>query len=282
MRIKDKNMGYYFVLPAFLFLLTVVVYPIIIAFLKSFQYKNQWGLDNYIKLFNSPDVNNSWRVTIIFIASSTLLQFILGFGVALLLNRKIRYLAFHRSLVFIPWIISIAISGTLWRWLLNIRYGAINDILLKVGIINKAIPWLEFKTPALVSVIIANVWTGFPFVMLILLAGLKSISQEQYEAAKIDGASSFQVFRYIMIPNLRSIMNIAVVLILIRNFRSFGLINVMTEGGPGGATKLISIFIYRVLIRSYDLGYASANGIVLMLVLSIFIIIYLKIANKTD
>lgn len=281
-RIKEKHIGYYFVLPAFLLLIFVIIIPIINAFIISFQHRNQWGIDNYIKAFNSPDVANSWIITLIFVIISTLLQFALGFIGALLLNNKTKNLALYRTMAFIPWIISIAITGTLWRWLYHIQYGAINDALLRIGVINIPIPWMEYKTPAIISVIIANTWSGFPFIMLILLAGLKSIPQEQYEAAVIDGASSFQVFRYITVPNLKLVMNIGIVLILMKNFRAFGLVNVITEGGPGGATRLISLYIYRQFTRAFDFGYASANGILLLFAMSILIGIYIKIAIKTD
>ncbi len=274
MKLKERHLGYLFVLPALMMLLIVVLIPIVDAFVMSFQAGGGWGLDNYLRIFSDPASLNSWGKTFIFVTVSTFAHILLGLGSAILLNRQVKGKGVYRTLVLIPWVISVVVAGTTWRWLFHSQYGVFNDVLTRLGL--APIFWLDNPTTAMIGVIIANIWNGFPFIMVILLAGLQTIPKEQYEAAAIDGASSFQQFRFVTLPNLNVVMSIALIMDLINNFKAFGLVNVMTEGGPVNATLLVSINIYRNFMKYFDYGFATANGVLLLFMMLGLSMVYLK------
>jgi multiple sugar transport system permease protein len=235
-----------------------------------------WTLENYWKLFKDSRFSNSLVVTFTFVGGTVLLHLLVGFAVALVLNTQIKAKKFFRVLLILPWTMPDVISGLIWRFMYNPTAGIINRILIDLGLTDTYIEWLGDGDLALLSVILADVWRGYPFVMLILLAGLQAIPRELYEAAKVDGASTIQEFRYVTIPMMRRMILIAVALDTIWQFRRFGLIFNMTAGGPGNATEILSLYIYKQYFRYFNFEYAAAMAVVLALIMLLLSLPYVR------
>lgn len=267
------NQGFAFVLPTLLMLLLVLGFPIAVAVVNSFKLPDgSWTLEHYGQLLGDDRFLNSLVVTFTFVGGTVLLHLVVGFIIALALNTHVKGKRFFRVVAILPWAVPDVISGLIWRFMYNPTAGIINWVLLEVGLASTYIEWLGDSDLALPSVIFADVWRGYPFVMLILLAGLQAIPDELYEAAKVDGASAIQEFRHITLPMMRGMILIAVALDTIWQFRRFGLIVNMTAGGPGNVTEILSLYIYKQYFRYFNFEYASAIALImaaLMLILSI-------------
>jgi len=188
-------------------------------------------------------------------------------GVALVLNQSFRGRGIVRTISLLPWALPTALMGLAWAWIFNDQYGIVNDILLRLGILKTGISWLGDPTLAMMAVIIADVWKTTPFIALLLLAGLQSISSDLYEAHSIDGASAWQSFWKITVPLLMPQIVIALLFRFAQAFGIFDLIQVMTGGGPAGATETVSIYIYGTVMRYLDFGYGAALVVVTFLLL---------------
>ena len=267
------NQGFAFVLPTLLTLLLVLGFPIAMAVINSFKLPDGgWTLEHYPELLQDDRFLNSLVVTFIFVGGTVLLHLVVGFVIALALNTNVKGRRFLRVVAILPWAVPDVISGLIWRFMYNPTAGIINRVLLELGLISTYVEWLGDSDLALPSVIFADVWRGYPFVMLILLAGLQAIPDELYEAAKVDGASVIQEFRHITVPMMRGMILIAVALDTIWQFRRFGLIVNMTAGGPGNVTEILSLYTYKQYFRYFNFEYASAIALVmaaLMLLLSV-------------
>lgn len=272
--------GLGFVLPALLMLILVLGFPVVVAVYNSFTVPEAEAgaltIVNYSKLLRDNRFGNSLTVTFGFVAGTVLLHLVVGLSVALALNAQIRMRSYFRVFAMLPWTVPDVISGLVWRFMYNPTAGIINRILMDVGIVDSYIEWLGSTDLALPSVIFADVWRGYPFVMIILLAGLQSIPLELYEAARVDGASSLQEFRYITIPNLRRMILIALALDTIWQFRRFGLVYNMTLGGPGNATEILSLYVYKQYFRYFNFEYASAIAVVLAIIMLVLSFPYVR------
>jgi multiple sugar transport system permease protein len=271
------NQGFVFILPALLMLLLVLGFPIVVAVVNSFSLPDgSWTLENYAKLPRDTRFRNSLVVTFTFVGGTVLLHLVVGFIIALALNSEIKGRRFFRVVTILPWTVPDVISGLIWRFMYNPTAGIINRLLFDLELINKHIEWLGDSDLALPSVILADVWRGYPFVMLILLAGLQAISRELYEAAKVDGASTIQEFRHITIPNMRGMILIAVALDTIWQFRRFGLVFNMTAGGPGNVTEILSLYVYKQYFRYFNFEYAAAIAVVLAIIMLLLSLPYVR------
>jgi multiple sugar transport system permease protein len=274
------HQGFGFVLPALLMLLLILGFPIVVAMLTSFTSPGEevgaWTLENYYKLlFKDDRFYNSLFVTFAFIIGTVGLHLLLGFAVALTLNTQIKAQQFFRVMAILPWTMPDVISGLIWRFMYNPTAGIINRLLFDFGITRTHIEWLGDTNLALPSVIFADIWRGYPFVMLILLAGLQAIPGEFYEAARVDGASVIQEFRHITIPMMGRMILIAVALDTIWQFRRFGLVFNMTAGGPGNATEILSLYVYKQYFRYFNFEYAAAIAVVLALIMLLLSLPYI-------
>ncbi|MER3477892.1 MAG: sugar ABC transporter permease, partial [Leptolyngbya sp. ERB_1_2] len=193
--------------------------------------------------------------------------------IALVLNQHFRGRGTVRTIAILPWALPTALIALGWTWIFNDQYGIVNDILMRLGIVENGVNWLGNPILAMISVIFADVWKTTPFISILLLAGLQSISNDLYEAQAIDGASPWQSFRTITLPLLMPQVVIALLFRLAQAFGIFDLISVMTGGGPGGATETVSLYIYSTVMRYLDFGYGSALVVVtfLLLVLAVAI-----------
>lgn len=255
--------GYLFAGPALLVMLAIFCYPLVYSFVMSFH---QWdlssasaeflGLANYTDTFDSPDFRQSLRNQTIFSLVSIGVEVVAGMAVAVLVNGKLRGLRIARTLLLIPPMIAPAVVGYNFRWLFNTQYGLIDAVLRGLGL--PVIPWLSDPNWALVSVIIADVWQNTPLMVLLFLAGLQSLPQEPLEAAAVDGASAWRAFWLIIMPLMRPVVVIALMLRIIDTFRTFDVVWLMTQGGPGGATNLLTVDAYMLAFQGVDFGHAAA------------------------
>jgi multiple sugar transport system permease protein len=262
-------------LPALIMLLLVFAYPILRAFWLSLFTQNLGtqlklvfsGFDNYGRMIGDGRFWQSMWNTSVFTFGSVLLELLLGMGVALVLNQAFRGRGIVRTISLLPWALPTALMGLAWAWIFNDQYGVVNDILRRVGVIDTGISWLGDPTLAMIAVILADVWKTTPFIALLLLAGLQSISGDLYEAHSIDGATAWQSFWKITVPLLMPQIVIALLFRFAQAFGIFDLIQVMTGGGPAGATETVSIYIYGTVMRYLDFGYGAALVVVTFLLL---------------
>ncbi|WP_158453678.1 carbohydrate ABC transporter permease [Paenibacillus beijingensis] len=218
--------------------------------------------------------------TLVWIIGGIASRFILGFWAAIIFNIKVKGNMFFRILCLLPWTIPSIAAANLWRWILKADIGVFNEFLQSIGLGYLTNNWIGDPRTALWSVLVAYAWQGFPFVMLMLLAGMQSIPKELYEAGKIDGAHSVQLFRYITIPSLMPIILVVLLLELINGLNTSDMLMVLTGGGPAGATETIGLFIYRIGFVNFDFGGASAISLALLLFVIILFIFYGIAANQ--
>ena len=262
----------------------VILYPLVRGFyLSLLDYKllnpagpSFGGLQNFAKLIHNSIFTEALKNALIFSISSVLGGFCLGLILAILLNAKIAFQRFFRGIALVPWIVPYVVVGFLFLFMFNFDVGIINYALQTLGIIPHKLRWLANVNLAMPAVVIANIWNQTPFYMLMFLAGLQSIPSEIVEAATIDGANRFQLFRHITIPYLQNIMVITTILMMIRNLNSFPLIWTMTQGGPVYATTTMSIYIYRIAFSDFDIGYAAAVAIVWLIILMALTTVYVR------
>lgn len=275
-------------LPAGLVMSAILVYPIANGIVMSFfntrllRYADGAfiGLGNYAALMNDQYFWNSLRVTLYYAVGSMTLTYLLGLAFALLLNRAIPFRGFLRTLFIMPWAIPEVVAVLIFVWMLDGQYGVINYALVQVGILERPLAWLSDAGLAMPALILATSWQQFPLAMLIILAGLQTIPEEQYEAAKVDGASALQRFVHVTLPGLRSV-NIVLVLILILNsFRRVTMIYAMTGGGPARSTETLSILTYNTAFSYQRIGYAAAVGTALLLVLLAVSLVYFLVIGR--
>jgi multiple sugar transport system permease protein len=272
---REQRIGWLLLLPALLLLALVFAYPILRAFWLSLFTQNLGtelkmvfsGLYNYHRMVGDGRFWQSLWNTAIFTSVSVFLELILGIGVALVLNQSFRGRGIVRTISLLPWALPTALMGLAWAWIFNDQYGIVNDILLRLGILKTGISWLGDPTLAMMAVIVADVWKTTPFIALLLLAGLQSIASDLYEAHAIDGASAWQSFWEITVPLLLPQIVIALLFRFAQAFGIFDLIQVMTGGGPAGATEMVSIYIYSNVMRYLDFGYGAGLVVVTFLLL---------------
>lgn len=281
---RRRRAGLLFVAPVFLFLCAVIVLPLGHAFWTSLHRVRGLsttfvGLGNYQRVLGEEAFWHSLQVSLAFTTACVTLHMLLGLLLALLLNELTRFRTALRIAFLTPWMVAPAVGATIWLWLLEPQFGVVNYLLQAAGLIDQPVAWLGTPGPALASVIAVDVWRGVPFVMLLLLAGLQTIPQEQYEAAAIDGANAWQRFRYVTWPNLRYLVVVASTLDIINVIRHYDIIGVMTGGGPAGATEVLPALLYNTAFRANRFGEAAAIGVALLVLVLAFAILYVRITR---
>jgi len=274
----DWKEGYLFIFPALFMLGTIIAYPFLRAFYTGFTRTTSleigpWiGLTNYVNLYNDPFFWDSVRISLTYTISAVVLKFFVGMIAALLLNRMTRFATVFTALVMLPWIMPEVVRAITWKGLLDPIYGMVNPLLKDLGLITTSIPFFGTPQLALPSVILVNLWAGIPFFTLLLVAGLKAIDKEQYEAAAIDGASGWRQFLHITLPGLQYVILVETLLSFIWTFNGFTQVFLLTGGGPLGSTKVYTIFAIEAA-RSFRIGTAVASAMAMVPLLVILIII---------
>ena len=264
----------FYIAPSFAVMAIILIYPLGYSLWLSFH---RWtlrtfkqgipfiGLENYRKLFSNPEFWSSLRITFTFVLLAITLEFVLGMALALLLNHDLKAKGLIRSFILLPMMCTNVVIGLTWRLLFNYEFGIINYYLTQLGF--GPVEWLSSPKIALWSVILVDVWNTTSFVALMLLAGLQSLPEEPFEAARIDGANSLQTFLYLTLPLLRQTILVALLWRLIDTFRIFDVVYLLTAGGPARATETVSIYIYRYGFQAFNLGFASAASYIMIVIM---------------
>jgi len=234
------------------------------------------GLDNYFKLLNDDQFISSLRTTILFTFISVGAESIMGLIIALVLNEYFPGRSLARTILILPWGVPAVVEAQMWKFLFNDRIGGVNDILYKLGLISNYQAWLAEPFTAWMAIITAEVWATSIFIGLILLSELQSIPKHLYDAAKVDGAGRIGRFTYITLPLLKNAFMVALIFRTIQAFNAFDIIYVMTGGGPGGSTKVLSVYAYDTYFNFLNFGYGSAIAVICFLISLILAIIYLR------
>lgn len=288
----SEKIGYVFILPAVLFVLIFVGYPIIYNIILGFQKvdlqalgtgnKTFVGFDNYIELFKNPVLKISLWNTLYFSVVCILLQFVIGFSFAILFNKDFKTAKFIRGLVMISWLVPVTVSGLIFKFMFAMKGGIINQMLMDLNIISQPIEWLIKSDSAMWSLIITNVWIGVPFNMILLTTGLSTIPASIYESADIDGTNWFQKLIYITIPSIKPAILAVVTLGFIYTFKVFDLVFIMTNGGPVNSTEVLSTLSYRYSFNDFNFSMGASVANILCLVLMIVSIIYIKYIKEDE
>jgi len=275
---------YLLLLPAVLFMLIIVIYPMIKTINYSFTDYKVWkandvkfvGLQNYINLFKDPAFLLSLTNTLKWVAIILAFQLLIGLGIALLLNMNFKFRGIARGLVLIPWITPSIMTSLMWVWMYHGSFGIINYALKGMHLIKEFIPFLSQTTTSLYSVMLTSIWQGVPYFALMLMAGLSSIPSELYEAGNVDGTSKWQAFIHITLPSLKNIIFITTLLRTIWIANNVDLIYLMTNGGPANSSMTMSVLSFVTAQKGFDFGYASAMSVTLSIMLVFVAIIYVK------
>lgn len=284
--LRDRALPYLLIAPTVMVLLALSIYPLLYSIKVAFQTGSgeaaRWSFANFSRLASDSFFLTALGHTLVYAIVALTFEFLLGLGLAVLLDRSLRGRSIFRAVLLIPMMIPPVVVGVVWRLMLNADFGAINGTLKGLGVNTEALTWTGSPTLALASVIAVDIWQWTPFMFLVLLAGLQAIPQEPYEAAMIDGASAWQTFRHVTLPLLRPAMLVALLLRTMDLMRVFDQIFILTEGGPGFATETVSLYIYRAAFRFFDFGYAAAMSFVLLLLTNVISIGYIKLLQSQE
>ncbi len=286
--LSDKTFAYLLLFPALTAFLLVIVYPFLNSLLMSFTDRSMLsqtykfvGLKNFQTIFSDPNFAGVFKNTLVFVVGSVALPFVLGFIWAIVLNEKFRLSEFLRGLTLIDWIIPSTAIGFLWMWIFNGEYGVLNGLLRSMNLIDENVNWLGQSSTAMLVIILARTWQLLPWNMAFITGGLQGISTELVEAANIDGANNWQVFRNIVLPELKPVISLILILSTIGALQHFDLFWVMTEGGPARATTTLAVEVYRNAFKNWKLGLAASVGVIWVLLLSVFSYLYIR-SNMRD
>jgi len=281
--LQDRGARLAFIMPAVVLILLLSIFPLLFSLVLAFM---SWdlsrltggarfiGLGNFVTLVNDARFWNTARVSLTFVIGAVTLEYILGLGVAFLLNQEIRFRRFFRVAFLLPMMLTPAAVAYAGRMLFNEGAGPINDIIKSLG--GPQIPWFSNASLALPSLMLLDAWEWTPFVMIVLLAGLQSLPPEVFEAARVDGASEWQTFRHITFPMLLPVSITVVLIRALEAFKLFDIVSVMTGGGPGTATEPVTLYAYLVGMKNGNLGYASAIAYSLLVMVIIFSTLFLN------
>jgi ABC-type sugar transport system permease subunit len=286
-RLPDAAVGWAMVAPTALLLVAVFAYPLVSTALTSLQrVKLQApgrtvfvGLDNYLDFLASPAFWAAIQRTLYFTVVSVGVEIALGVAIAAFIHRRFAGWRFLRLAIIIPWAVPTIAVATMFRWIYNADYGALNGLLFQLGAIDRYVPWLSDPFAAMNWVIVADVWHSTPFVVLVVLAAMSGIPAELWEAARMDGASRWQSFWRITLPMLRSALLVVLVVRTVEAFRVFDIIYVLTGGGPANGTLVISYVAYQETFRFFNLGRGAALSFLISLFVLGIALLYIRLLS---
>ncbi|MFK0229957.1 carbohydrate ABC transporter permease [Streptomyces sp. NPDC090303] len=286
--LPDGTFAVLLVLPGLALFAAIILYPLLASLTTGFFRQDlRFPGREFVGLSNFADVlhRDFWPTlehTLVFAGGTTAAAFGIGFALALALNAGLRGSGFMRGLFLFPWVIPGVVTSFLWMWIFNANYGLLNGVLIQLGLMDEAVSWLGEPGTAMLAVIVTKTWASFPWMMVMMLAGLQTVPGELYEAAAVDGAGMFRRFRSITWPGVRSIGLLALLLEFIWNFQHFDTIYVLTGGGPANSTQTFAVAVFQDAFQGFDLGRASALGGLWMLLLLALVGGYLFLSHRED
>jgi multiple sugar transport system permease protein len=286
--VRRHRLGYLLVLPASVVLGLVVIYPLASLVWISLHRVEPLrgpaqpfiGLENYARLLRDSELVGSLGQTLVWTGASIALQFGLALIAAVILNESFRARGIARALLLLPWAMPAIAGAFAWKWMYHAQYGLLNEVLTGIGIVDRGVNWLGDAGTAMAAAIVTNTWRGFPFMMLMLLAGMQAIPRELYEAAAVDGASFGRQLRHVTLPLVRPVVFVVTLLAGIWTFNNFTYIYVLTGGGPAGRTEILITYVYRNGFEYFRFGYAAALSIVLFGLVVAFSALYIRLMAR--
>jgi len=284
-----RQLGLLLCLPAFIMIVGVVGYPLGYSIYITFHNMNFAkagvgpefvGLKNYVRVFERADFWKAFLRSSLFVVYDLFVGMPLGLAIAILLNQRFRFRGVARATILLPYVLSGTVLGLIWKWIYNPNHGALNALLLQLGLISEYVAWLAEPTRALQMVILVNLWQGTPWAIIMYLAGLQSIPAELYDAAKVDGASGWQTVFKVILPLLTPITLAMLVLKTVWTFQVFDIVWVLTRGGPASATQVVSYYIYYLSFFQLKFGYAAAMSYVLLGIVLVLVMIYYRLMRR--
>ncbi len=292
---SQGKMGFLFSLPALVYMIVFVGYPTVSNFILSLKNVNVYnfsrpesqefiGISNYIELFTDANsvMGTAIGNTLVFTVSSIFFQFIIGFVLALLFSKKFVGSSFFRGATMISWLLPVTVAGLLFKFIFATSGGIANQLLMQLHIINAPVDWLLNGNTAMIAIVVANIWIGIPFNMMLLLTGLTTVPADIYESAKIDGAGKLQTLFMITIPVIKPAIMSVLTLGFVYTFKVFDLVWVMTKGGPINATELVSTYAYKLSFDQFEFSKGAASANILFLILFIVGMFYIKLINSEE
>ena len=286
------TIGMLFVFPAFLYMLVFVGYPIVRNIILSLQdvtmanlvhgMKKFVGFQNYIELFKDSVFRTSLINTLVFTVRCLVMQFIIGFALAIFFNKRFAISKPLRGILLVPWMIPITVTALIFKLLFATDIGVLNYILKSLHLVSENIEWLTTPQTAMFALICANVWIGIPFNMILISTGLTTIPKDLYESASIDGATGLQAFFKITLPLLRPTIESVLILGFIYTFKAFDLMFIMTKGGPLNSTDVLGTYAYTLSFTKYEFSMGAAAAMILFCCLFVIGLFYLKLISKED
>lgn len=288
--LNRHTLPYIMLVPATFLLVAVIVYPLLYsayisltdAHLLRFAQAEFIGLENYERLLTRDRFWVSIQRTLAYTVGTVVMSYSVGLFVALILNREFRFRGLARTLLIIPWATPWLVVTLIWFVMYNPQIGPINEILKLLGVIDVGRSWLYSSETAMISIIMTTSWRLFPAVTLIILAGLQSIPKEQYEAAEVDGASVWQRFRYITLPGIRTVSLTMITLLTIWSSKLFTIAWTLTQGGPGDATQVLSVYTYQEAFSSNRLGRGSSLAMMSFVLSMVLVTAYFMILRRDE
>lgn len=286
-RRSQARFGLALVLPALFLFMLLILYPFLrslgLSFFESTLFKPEptfVGLDNFKDLSADPTFVTTWLTTLAYVTITTVATLILGFFWALILNQAFTGRTIIRSATILPWILPSTVTAFLWAWIFNGQFGLLNAALETSGLSTASTVWLSDPTGALVAVILAKTWLSTPVAMSFILAGLQSVSSEEIDASMMDGCRAVNIIRHVIVPHILPTLVIVFVLQAMANLQQIDTILAMTRGGPARATTVLSVEVYQKAFQEWDMGMASAIGVVWFITIAVPAVVYLRTIMK--
>ena len=285
---RKRIAGYAFILPAFLLYAFFFIYPFVISIYYSFIKwagagpKQYVGLANYTRLFSDRLLGQALWHNLIWVIVGTISPIAIALLLGALLWRGLRGMVVFRTIYFLPVVLSEVVIAIVWNWIYHPLFGALNEFLRAIGLGFLARGWLGDPDTALMALLVTAIWGYFGFAFVVIMAGLQDVNVELVEAAMIDGANAWQRFRYVLVPELRHVLTMITALTLIGGFNVFGIVFVMTQGGPGTATQVIATYTYRKAFQESDIGYGSTLSLVMTVITMVASYIFIRLRERND
>lgn len=289
LKAQERRTGFLLLVPALLAFALVILVPFLQSMrLSLYKYTIDMeqpafvGLANFTRLLADPGTATVWVNTLVFVVLTTGLTFVLGLGWALMMNQSFKGRAVVRAASLLPWVLPTTVTAFLAAWIFNGQYGVLNALLLQAGMIEQPVTWLAEENGAMAAVILTKAWLSVPLFMAFFLAGLQGVSQDQIDAARVDGCENMGVLTYVVLPHLAPTMIIVTILGAMGNLQAFDVIYALTQGGPIKATTMLSIEVYKQAFQNWDMGTACAVGVLWFVTIAVPTTFYLRILFRRE